>query len=595
MVSSRESSAASTWPPSVWATSCPRSPLHERGGRASWVSTWNFAPALGPHEWSVLASISKWKADIFYKLAQLTQHVSGLSGVESGAGASSAGICTDGLSADGLQQYLEAQMREIGESLLQPLSLQCERWLQSTVSLSLRGLHQLASVPSELSAELLVQARALLALAYQDLGALYARTGRYTKAMTHAKQGIELFAATRDKVHALTLQLWLSRLQLRMAMPHAADVADGIHLENVALLRSLPAMNAGQEHACTQVVTTLRRALQGFEEQEDAEREVKSEAQTLLGCVLLRQGLARTRRLAPPFCAVCRLCEEEGALPCALELLQVSELPGIECAQEALDLLHQAAACFKDAGDVQLNGMSHACLAALYFCGRQDARVHRLALTHCGHASRCLARDAPTSLVARDRSSSGAEEDGSREVDAEKRGESVDDPEHRGAARQVSARSSLEDEPALRLAVQIAVQLLEAKALCRRHAAKGQTSRATEARAGLLLCDVSLGCLRGDADERKEAPRAEADGAAEAVQLRTLLSDEQRSPLMSYVKQELGAILLRLLKGADHREEGVQNLKDLYCSLLTAWHAEAGHGAAAPLTALRAHLANIAS
>merc|ERR1712110_1306727 len=105
---------------------------------------------------------------------------------------------------------------------------------------SLRGLHQLSTLPDEIVGELQVQARVLLARAYGDLGHIYASTGRYTKAMTHAKQGIELFNATKDKLHAATLQLWLCRLQLRMALPKTAaresgPAGDG--LEDSALLQ----------------------------------------------------------------------------------------------------------------------------------------------------------------------------------------------------------------------------------------------------------------------------------------------------------------------------------------------------------------------
>ena len=82
-------------------------------------------------------------------------------------------------------------------------------------------MHQLALVPLELRQELQLQARSLLARAYGKLGWLYASSGRLTKAMTHARQGSELFLAVRDHVEAAKLQLWLSRLQLRMALPQA--------------------------------------------------------------------------------------------------------------------------------------------------------------------------------------------------------------------------------------------------------------------------------------------------------------------------------------------------------------------------------------
>lgn len=57
--------------------------------------------------------------------------------------------------------------------------------------------------------------------------------------------------------------------------------------------------------------------------------------------------------------------------------------------------------------------------------------------------------------------------------------------------------------------------------------------------------------------------------------------------LMAYLRQELSSILLRLLK-VDLEECLMRELKTLYCSLLTAWHAEAGQVEA--LNALAAHI-----
>ena len=152
----------------------------------------------GPYECSLLASISKWKAEHW---AQLASH-----------------LLPSAEAAPEVYAYLEAQR---GAEPPQPWPTHCERWLQSTVSLCLRAMHQLAAVPVDLAQELRLQARGLLARAYGKLGSLYASTGRLTKAMTHARQGVELFNATRDACEAAKLQLWLCRLQLRMALPQA--------------------------------------------------------------------------------------------------------------------------------------------------------------------------------------------------------------------------------------------------------------------------------------------------------------------------------------------------------------------------------------
>jgi len=57
---------------------------------------------------------------------------------------------------------------------------------------------------------------------------------------------------------------------------------------------------------------------------------------------------------------------------------------------------------------------------------------------------------------------------------------------------------------------------------------------------------------------------------------------------MTYLRQELSNTLLRMLKVTDLQEPLLRELKTLYCSLLTAWHAEAGQVEA--LTALSTHM-----
>eukprot|EP00913_Durusdinium_trenchii_P030018 g28130.t1 len=77
-----------------------------------------------------------------------------------------------------------------------------------------------------------------------------------------------------------------------------------------------------------------------------------------------------------------------------------------------------------------------------------------------------------------------------------------------------------------------------------------------------------------------------ADGLSQAnsrvvVVLQTNVRD------IEWSRQELSSILLRLLK-VDLEECLMRELKTLYCSLLTAWHAEAGQVEA--LNALAAHI-----
>lgn len=60
---------------------------------------------------------------------------------------------------------------------------------------------------------------------------------------------------------------------------------------------------------------------------------------------------------------------------------------------------------------------------------------------------------------------------------------------------------------------------------------------------------------------------------------------------MTYLKQELSDLLLRLLRGNERQEGPGRELKALYCSLLTAWHAESGQAEA--LIAIRYHARGI--
>jgi len=520
---------------------------------------------LGSYERSLLASISKWKADILHELAALCTPP------------------TPGADLDPqIQEYLSAQQQETGEST-QPLAVQQERWLQSAISLSLRSLHQLTTLPSEVTDELQLQARGLLARAYGDLGHIYASTGRYTKAMTHAKQGIELFNATKDRFHAAFLQMWLCRLQLRMALPQAAAPGrpaatataipsqtagegggggissntggkNGAGLDDNALLRGIPAVKVGgaEDTTCSQVVIALQRVLKGLENS-DAELAMLREGQALLGRIFLRQGLARLACVGA-FRLVCRLCEEDTdvALAAALELVQVAEHPGIEGVREAVDLLLQASASFREAHDAQPAGMAHACLAAAYFCSNHDSRVQRVVLTHCQHAQ-----------------------------------------EHLGDAGGAGRVASL----------RLAVELLEAKALRRVTGGKGRSS---DAKAAALLCDIAIGCHRSPPPSPRPGPEAAADTRDDAAEEdcsgstacppppRALAVDDKKSLLISYVKQELGDVLVRMLRGNAGRQAGSgRELKARYCALLTAWHAETGQVEA--LVALREHLREGAS
>lgn len=466
------------------------------------------APRLGPqrsigaYESSLLASNSKWKADLLHELAGLALP-----------------FAAPGAELDvSVIEYLEAQQRETDDAV-QPLPMQCERWLQSTVSLSLRGIHQLASVPSEIGTELQMQAKALLAQAYGKLGRLYASTGRFTKAMTHAKQGIELFNATQDRLQAAKLQLWLCRLQLRMAVPQAApsgqSACAGI-LEDPALLSGLSAAGAAEDTACAQVVQLLQKALSALEGQEGESFSVFTEGQVLLGRVLLRQGLVCLARApTPSLRAACRLMED-AAFVGTLELLQEKSSSEVamgsdtggpaEVSKSAAERLLQAASTFRAAGARDLCGIAHACLAAVYFCNRSEARASKLALTHCQHAREEL----------------------------------------------VESRHSLE----------ITVKLIEAK-VSRHATTKGCPAWVGDARSAMALCEAALARRRSSSAATVEEVAVDAEDAGSLQ-------------LTAYLRQELSDALLHLLKSYDRQDDLARELKPLYCALLTAWHAEAG-------------------
>lgn len=473
----------------------------------------------GPHESSVLASIAKWKADLLLELTTLCASI----------GSAAAGDASAAEVDARVREYLEAQQREMGEAP-QPIPLQHERWLQLIISLCLRSLHHLASVPSELSGDLQLQARALLARAYGDLGHVFASTGRFTKAMTHAKQGIELFTATKDQVHAAALQLWLSRLQLRLALPQAASAcldAHGDGLE-VALLQGLSAGGGPEDAVCSQVVAALQRALRSLDTSAVADQALQRDGHALLGTVLLRQGLTRLARCPAPLCAVCRLCEEDSSLSSTLGILQALENCSTELAREAAEMMIQACSCFQNGANAALDGMAHACLAAVYFCSRQDPRMQRLVVTHCQHALEQFAKIANTFAN-----------------------------ERRGHATTYSLASL----------VRLAVQLFEAKT-SRRAGAGGKAPRGGEARSASALCSITLRCCEGHT--------APGDAGDEAAGAGFKIPMEQRSPLKAYLRQELNDILLRLLRASELHDEVKKDLKASYCALLTAWHADAG-------------------
>mmetsp|Transcript_5819 Transcript_5819/g.9712 ORF Transcript_5819/g.9712 Transcript_5819/m.9712 type:complete len:110 (-) Transcript_5819:34-363(-) len=58
-----------------------------------------------------------------------------------------------------------------------------------------------------------------------------------------------------------------------------------------------------------------------------------------------------------------------------------------------------------------------------------------------------------------------------------------------------------------------------------------------------------------------------------AVPQQVLAGEEQ---VMTYLRQELSDLLLRLLRGNEHQEAPRRELKGLYGALLTAWHMDTG-------------------
>ncbi|CAE7643332.1 UBE3A [Symbiodinium pilosum] len=454
-------------------------------------------------------------------------------------------------------QAWSAQVASMNESM-QPPATQCERWLQSAVSLCLRSLHQLAAVPQEVASELQLQARALLARAYSMLGRLYASTGRFTKAMTHAKQGIELFNATKDKLEAAKLQIWLCRLQLRMAVPQAASATrstDCLFLDkDPSLLGGLSASAPAEETALQQVVQQLQKALGALDSSAALESQAHSEGQVLLGKVLLRQALVRLAVAKAPLNTCSRLVEEESILVSALDLLQV---PDAKMAQsptdggkQVVERLHQAATCFRSAEAPVPCCSVHACLAFVYFCtAGADSRLQKLAVTHCQHAL------------------------------------------DQWASAPIDERVE---------AVGVALKLLEAKA-ARRTSQKGRPAWTGDAKAASLLCEVAVSrlaspehpetpCRGGESPTQAGEPAAGgAPQQSRDEQVRNALlstGEDQGASLMSYLRQELSTVLLRLLKACDQEDFG-RDLKAAYCSLLTAWHEASGQVEA--LNAVAAH------
>ncbi|CAE7425164.1 EDRF1 [Symbiodinium necroappetens] len=320
----------------------------------------------GPYESSLLGSICKWKADLLHELATLV-----LPGIAPG----------QELDPE-IRSYLEAQVKSMNESM-QPPATQCERWLQSTVSLCLRSLHQLAVVPNEVASELQLQVRALLGRAYSKLGRLYASTGRFTKAMTHAKQGIELFNATKDKLEAAKLQIWLCRLQLRMAVPQAASYtrSTDCHFldKDPGLLSGLSAAAPTEEIALQQVVQQLQKALSALDSTAAPENQACSEGQVLLGKVFFRQALVRLAKAGAPLKACGRLGEEaseDAIFVSALDILESEAKLGQSgkedsIVKEAMERLHQAATCFRSADAPVPCCSVHACCSLRYKADQQ--------------------------------------------------------------------------------------------------------------------------------------------------------------------------------------------------------------------------------
>lgn len=202
--------------------------------------------------------------------------------------------------------------------------------------------------------------------------------------------------------------------------------------------------------------------------------------------------------------------------------------------KEAMERLHQAATCFRSADAPVPCCSVHACLAFVYFCtAGADSRLQKLAVTHCQH--------------------------------------SLD----QWTASPVAERSE---------ALGVATKLLEAKA-ARRTVQKGRPAWAGDAKAASLLCEVAISRLSsgpelpktgGDEAVFQVSESSQGSHSREERMRNALLSTgEDQGACLMYVRQELSAVLLRLLKACDQDDVG-RDLKAAYCSLLTAWHEASG-------------------
>ncbi|CAK0839363.1 unnamed protein product [Prorocentrum cordatum] len=136
-------------------------------------------------------------------------------------------------------------------------------------------------------------------------------------------------------------------------------------------------------------------------------------------------------------------------------------------------------------------------------------------------------------------------------------------------------------------------------------------ARASDARAAAALCRVALECQQlarggghaGECAAPAGQPAVGPVGAApdrpgsgedqDLVRNAVLAVDEKVLPAIVYVRQELNDVLLRLLKGNERQLGPGRELKALYCSLLTAWHSEAGLQQA--LSAVHDHVIAVAA
>merc|ERR1712032_1624754 len=123
----------------------------------------------------------------------------------------------------------------------------------------------------------------------------------------------------------------------------------------------------------------------------------------------------------------------------------------------------------------------------------------------------------------------------------------------------------------------------------------------------VVLCDVGLQCYQDgcsrpsnshashsasdDSSPQQEGLPNEID-AEQRLRNAVLAGDDEKLPMLSYVKQELRDTLLRVLNANRERQDGKgRELKALYCSLLAAWHDETREVEA--LRALRDHVIGI--